>query len=238
MIALAQEASMGGSWIDITTPTAPGMAHWPGDPPPHIERLLDLDRGHPCAVSRLEITSHTGTHVDAPRHLIATGAGADDMPFDAMMGVARVIEIHDPASITVTELAGAGIRRRGRVLFKTRSSPGCNTGVPRTAGPVTLSLPAAHWLAERRLRLIGIDGLSIETAVSEDLAVHRTLLTAGVWILEGLDLAAVAPGRYELVCLPLRLTGGDGAPARVLLRPLARRSPARRAGERSDRGRT
>jgi arylformamidase len=194
---------MNRGWIDISTPLASGLPVWPGDPAVRIERVLSLDRGDDCNLSSMEMTVHAGTHIDAPLHFLSGARSMDDFDFDAAVGPARVIAIRGPE-----ELSAISFERGERILFKTRDS-----------GLVHIPPEAARHLAESGVRLVGIDRLSVGTPGEEGHETHRILLGAGVWILEGLDLTAAAPGRYDLFCLPLRIAGAEGAPARAILRP-------------------
>ncbi|MBI2371114.1 MAG: cyclase family protein [Deltaproteobacteria bacterium] len=210
-------------WIDISVPLRSGMAHWPHDPPVQIERLFDLRRGDVYTLSKLSMSAHAGTHMDAPLHFIQTGKGLDEMPFAATIGPARVIEIHDPESIRPDVLRSHRIRRGERVLFKTKNSTRCWNTDSFVEDFVHLSIEAARFLAGRGVRAVGIDYLSVGGYLEKNgPEVHRALLEAGVWIIEGLDLSRVRPGTYELLCLPLRILRGDGAPARAILRPIRR----------------
>ncbi len=208
----------GARWIDISVPLRDGMVHWPGDAPVRIERVLDLERGDGHTISHLSMGSHTGTHVDAPRHFIKGGTSIENMPLEITNGRARVLEIHHDRSIDLDELAPHGISPGERILFKTRNSSSVWKSDRFTEDFVCLSEEAARFLAGCRVRLVGIDYLSIGGFEQGGSEIHRILLSAGVWILEGLDLSVVVPGEYELVCLPLKLADGDGAPARAALR--------------------
>lgn len=208
-------------WIDISVPLRPGMVHWPGDPEVVIERVSDLARGDVATVSRIDMSAHTGTHVDAPAHFLPGGAGVDALPIDAVVGRARVIEIVGRAAITARELRRHRIRRGERLLFKTRNSKRCWRTDTFVKEFVHLRADAARYLAERRVRAVGVDYLSIGAFDGDGVETHRLLLAAGVWIIEGLDLSRIAPGRVDLICLPLRLAGGDGAPARAIVRQVA-----------------
>ena len=209
---------MRSSWIDVTIPIRTGMVSWPGDPSPRISRIADLDKGDACTVSFLAFTAHTGTHVDAPAHYISGGRTMDGFPPDAAMGSARVIGITDPKSVTVRELSRHRIRRGERILLKTRNSPRCWRTRRFMKRYVSVSPDAARYLADRAIRLVGIDYLSVAGMGADGKQTHTTLLGAGIWILEGINLTEVRPGRVEMICLPLRIAGADGAPARVLLR--------------------
>lgn len=200
-------------WIDISVPVCDGMAVWPGDPPTRIERIAAIERGDAFNLSNMSMCLHAGTHVDAPLHYLENAAAIGGLPLEAVVGPARVIAIQDPKSITAKELADHRIRRGERLLFKTR-----NRERASFEDYVSLAPEAAGYLAGRGIRAAGIDYLSIGPPGEDGDEVHRILLGAGVWIIEGLDLAAVDPGKYDLVCLPLNIPASDGAPARAILR--------------------
>jgi arylformamidase len=208
-------------WIDVSVPIFSGMVHWPDNPPVRVERLLSQERGDTANVSSLSMGVHTGTHMDAPVHFVAAGAGIDTVPFAAVIGPARVVEIADPVAIQPDELRPHHIERGERVLFKTRNSAGAWQTDTFDQGFVFCSHEAAAYLVEIGIQTIGVDYLSVGGYTHDGPQTHHVLLGAGVWIIEGLNLAHVAPGRYDLICLPLRIQGADGAPARALLRPLA-----------------
>jgi arylformamidase len=195
------------------------MVHWPGDQPVQIERMHDMERGDSSNLSSITMGSHTGTHMDAPFHFVRDGAGIDAMPLDTTIGRARVIEITDNESIKPQELAAHRIRRGERILFRTRNSECGWVDKDFIEDFVFISKEAARFLADRRVRLVGVDYLSVGGYKRDGHETHRALLEAGIWIIEGLDLSQVRQGRYDLICLPLRLAGGDGAPARAVLRP-------------------
>ena len=216
------------SWIDVSVTLRTGMVHWPGDPPARISHALDMERGDPCTVSLLEMGAHTGTHMDAPAHFVRGGMGIDEMPLDAAIGSARVIAIRDRRSIKPDELERYAIRRGERVLFKTHNSAHCWDTDSFVEEFVYLSAKAAQYLVERQVRLVGVDYLSVGGFREDGVETHQALLNAGVWIIEGLNLKRVPPGRVQLVCLPLKIAGGDGAPARAIVRPTARSGRERR----------
>jgi len=196
-----------------------GMAHWPDNPPVVIERMLDMERGDPCNVSKLSLGAHTGTHMDAPLHFLRDGASIDTMPFTATLGAARVIEINDPVSIKPDELAAHAIQAGERVLFKTSNSTRCWQTDAFVEDFVYIAAEAAVFLAERGVRTVGVDYLSVGGFRADGAATHQALLQAGIWIIEGLNLSPVQAGTYEMICLPLRLMNAEGAPARAILRP-------------------
>lgn len=213
-------------WIDISVPLRDAMVHWPGDPPVNIKRVRDMERGDSVNLSMVSMGAHSGTHIDAPLHFIQQAKGIDEMPLDITIGRARVIEIEDPESIKPEELLRHRIRRGERILFKTKNSPRAWQTNEFVEDFVFISDEAARFLAQRGLRVVGVDYLSVG-GFGEGSYVHKTLLSSGVWIIEGLDLSLVSAGRYDLICLPLKFDRGDGAPARAILRPI-RASGARR----------
>lgn len=211
---------------DISVPISEVLPVWPGDPGIRVERTLALDKGDPATVSCLHLGSHTGTHVDAFSHFLPDGDSLDAMDLSVYVGPALVVEIEDPTRVTLGELqrnpAFLDLRKARRVLFKTVNSRQEWHRQPFNPKLCHLSPHAADFLVELGVRLVGIDGLSVDgydarTLYGEDVPVHRRLLNAGVYIVEGLTLSRVQPGWYELVCLPLPLHGADGAPARAIL---------------------
>jgi arylformamidase len=208
---------MPGAWLDATVALHGGMVVYEGDPPVELEPALSIERGDPANVSRLALGSHTGTHVDAPRHFVRGGAGVDALSPEVLIGPARVLQC-PPGPVGTETLAAAGLGRGERLVLRTGNSDlwarECFVRDYQALTPA-----AARLLVDAGVALVGIDYLSIEPFGAAGYPVHRCLLEAGVVILEGLDLTSVRPGRYELCCLPLRIRDGDGAPARALLRP-------------------
>jgi arylformamidase len=202
--------------IDISRPIGPDTPVWPGDPPVVVEPVARVGAGDPADVSRLVLGTHTGTHVDPPAHFLPGGVTVDALPLDVLVGPAVVADLTAGGPIDAAALESLALPSgTSRLLLKTREGSAAGA----TAGDVTPD--GARWLVERGVRLVGADTLSIEPAgagVPEDAyPVHRILLGAGVVIVEGLDLSGAPAGSYELVCLPLRIAGGDGAPARAVL---------------------
>jgi arylformamidase len=215
--------ALGGGWIDVTVPLHDGMPAWPGNPPVRIGRHEDMSKGGDANVTAISLGAHTGTHLDAPIHFLADGIAIEAMDLSATMGAARVIEIGDPAAIRRHELHAARLARGERILFKTRNSSYAWSRSTFVEDFVGITLGAAEYLAESGVRTVGVDYLSVAAFGDDPAGIHRALLSAGVWIIEGLDLSPVAEGSYELICLPLRIPGSDGAPARALLRPIDRK---------------
>ena len=204
-------------WIDVSVPLRDGMEPWPGDPALRLARLSDMERGDVCTVSTLSMSAHAGTHVDAPLHYLKHGRSVDEWPIDATVGPARVIQIRNRRIVDVDELRTHRIRKGERLLLKTRNSARKRRGM-FFKDYVSVSPAAARYLASRRLRAVGIDGPSIGP-FENGAETHRILLDAGIWIVEWLDLRRIPAGRCDLMCLPLRIVGSDGAPARAILKP-------------------
>jgi arylformamidase len=209
----ANSPAVSGKWVDVSVPIYAGMVHFPDNPSIEIETLSHVDRGDLCTVSRLTMGSHTGTHIDAPIHFLPGGTGAEQIPVENLIGPARVIEIKDPDAVTAEELRVHKLGARERLLFKTSNSERCWKTSQFVPDFVSIAEDAASYLASLNTLAVAIDYLSAGSPQT-----HRTLLGAGVVIIEGLNLTGISQGRYELLCLPLKILGGDGAPARVLLR--------------------
>ncbi|HXF93237.1 MAG TPA: cyclase family protein [Nitrospiraceae bacterium] len=207
-----------GDWIDVSVAFRTGMVHWPDNPPIRITRILDMKHGDACTLSEISMGAHSGTHMDAPVHFLRGGKELDEMPLSAVIGPARVIAIRDPDRIRVEELRPHRIRRGERILFKTRNSARVWKTDVFIKEFVYLSTEAGRYLAARRVRTVGVDYLSVGGYKKNGPEVHRALLKAGIWIIEGLDLSHVRPGEYDLICLPLKIAHSDGAPARAVLR--------------------
>ena len=205
-------------WIDISVTIKPGMAHWPDNPEIRVDRMLDMERGDICNVSSLAFGSHTGTHMDAPLHFIRNGRSLDKMPLEATIGPCRVIEIRDKESVKVAEIENQRIQRGERILFKTRNSKVAWSTDNFYEDFVYISKEAAAFLARKKVVTVGIDYLSVGGFRKDGVETHHALLGAGIWVIEGLNLAKIKPGKYELNCLPLKVLNSDGAPARALLR--------------------
>jgi arylformamidase len=200
---------------DITQPIWHGMPVYPGDPAVEIQPWLDLERGDPVNVARLALGSHTGTHLDAPRHVTGGAPGVDRLALDVLVGPALVADVGAASPIDATTLrtaAGLCPGRCRRLLLRTPREPAAP--VPRHP---TLTEGAARLLLEFDVRLLGVEAPSVDAPSATGLPVHRLLLGAGVILVENLDLSAVPPGDYELICLPLPIREGDGAPARAVL---------------------
>ncbi|MBI3327657.1 MAG: cyclase family protein [Nitrospinae bacterium] len=204
--------------LDISLPISPGMPVWPGDPRPELKPVASLPRDG-VQISRLILSTHTGTHLDAPRHFIEGGRTVDQLDLAALLGPCRVIEITSSVpSITSEVLRTFNLASHSRVLLKTANS---RQPVSQTFTPdfIALDPSAADYLCERRVQLVGIDGPSVDAWTATDFPCHRRLLGAEILILENLVLRHVKPGTYELIAVPLNLVGADGCPVRALLLP-------------------
>ena len=207
-----------GNWIDVSVPITDGMLHWPENPGVTLRRVFDIDRDG-VNVSELSLGVHNGTHIDAPVHFLHEGADVGQLDPAVGIGPARVIEIADRVAVRRRELEAVGPKPGERLLLKTRNSDRQWFAEPFRTDFVFVAADGAEYLAECRVALVGVDYLSVGGFARDMEATHRLLLGAGILVVEGLDLSAVNAGAYELVCLPLRLVGSEGAPARALLRP-------------------
>ncbi len=206
---------------DVSLALRPDMITWPGEPAPRIEPLRRIAKGDTANVSVVTLGDHAGTHVDPPIHFLEGGNTVDRLPLDALVGPCVVVAFDGPGHVSAEWLDRAKIAAgTERILFKTPNS--ARWGDPKTTFTrdfTTINASAARWCVERRIKLVGVDYLSIEPQgpEKEGYPVHKTLLGANVVIIEGLDLSSVAPGQYDLFCGPIKLLNGDGAPARVFL---------------------
>lgn len=210
------------AWIDISLPIYAGMVGGPNDPRVKIKLVRDPDKGAPVTMAQITMISHTGTHVDSPRHFLIEGTPIDALPVDTFIGPARVIEIKDTDCIKPAELEPYDIQPGERILFKTKNSSWVYDTDTFVTPYVYISNEAAQFLVKKKVRLVGIDYITVGGYVDreDNRVVHLMFLQNGVSILEEVNLKGVKPGRYELLAVPLRLHKGDAAPCRALLRPL------------------
>lgn len=210
---------MTDGWLDVTIPLRNGMPEWPGDRP--FERTLthSIAGGAGNNLSQFSSSAHAGTHMDAPLHFLADAPSMDTLPIEAVVGRARVIQIRDAEAVRTEELEAHALQAGERVLFRTRNSERRLVEREFATDFVYIAPDAARYLVKQGVRTVGVDYLSVGAFREESgRETHRVLLGGGIWVIEGLNLADVEPGRYELICLPLRLVGSDGAPARAVLR--------------------
>ena len=204
---------------DISISISPDMPVWPGGPAVVLEKVSSMDLGAHDNVSRLACSVHTGTHVDAPHHFLNDHRTVEALSLDILTGPAWVIQIPDEVTLITAGILEKAAIPSGtlRLLLKTRNSRLWELGNKEFSMDfVGLSLDGAEWLVQVGVKLVGIDYLSI-APYKQSIPSHQTLLKPGIIILEGVDLSGITPGTYDLYCLPLKLVGSDGAPARAIL---------------------
>jgi arylformamidase len=207
---------------DITVAFRTDLPLWPGDPAPKTSLMKSQAGGYRCNVTRLDTGVHFGTHLDAPCHFIEGGKGVDELPLDVLVGPCTVAGVPEVMEITPAHLDALNLRPDvTRLLLKTRNSALWDRPDHEFARDyAAITADAARWLVDRGMKLVGIDYLSIQLFADPVSTTHIVLLGAEVIIVEGLDLRAVAPGDYQLTCLPMKLAGADGAPVRAILTAL------------------
>jgi arylformamidase len=204
---------------DITLTISPDMVVWPKDPPITLNRFSKIKEGAEANISHIQMSVHTGTHIDAPFHFLDEGDTVEKIPIDLLFGRAYVLHLPDEVDLITRELVENSTipPRTKRVLFRTRNSEIWKSNRKTfDKNFVALAPDAAEYLVRRGVKLVGIDYLSI-APFEDSVPTHYTLLRAGIVVLEGLDLSEVRQGRYTLYCLPLKIEGVDGAPARAIL---------------------
>lgn len=205
--------------LDITHPISAASIVWPGDGPPEQVFMSHTDEGDPNTVSRWSMSAHTGTHMDARMHFIPGGWSMESLDLARCVGPCRVVDLTETSGdVGREDLEERQVAGTARLLLKTRNSE--ERFLERDGfdeGYVAISKEAAEYLVEIGVETIGVDYLSVEPFEDGDFNTHHALLGADVLILEGLNLAGVEPGEYLLVCLPLKLEGSDGSPARAVL---------------------
>jgi arylformamidase len=211
-------------YYDITLPLSERVTKYGGDNYPVFSTANRSTDYYTITSTTITFSVHTGTHVDAPKHLYPDGYGINEVPLDHLIGTCAVIQIPDDAAVITLEhirpLAEL-VKKHQRVLFKTRDSARwADTEHEFVPEYVYMAPDAAAWLASLDVKLVGMDYLSVDPYKDDEMPAHLALLKAGVAIVEGCKLLDVPPGEYELICLPLRLAGLDGSPARAVLREL------------------
>ena len=204
--------------IDISVPISPDLPVWPGDPPVELERIANIAEGANANVSRLACGVHVGTHVDAPVHFVEGAASIESLPLDRLLGRAYVAEFSEIKVIDDSALDSANLPAEvSRLLIKTQNSAFWSES-PGSFQEDFIAIDArgAQWLTEHGIQTVGVDYLSV-APFGDSVPTHTILLQAGVVIIEGLDLSGVDSGWYSLYCLPLKLVGSDGSPARAVL---------------------
>jgi arylformamidase len=215
------ETPMSSGWIDATTTLDPATTPvYEGDAPMRFEFLKDMRKGDALTLSMYSLGAHSGTHIDAPMHFVRDGASIDRVPLEALIGPARVIDVPDSIrAIDAAELNRHDWRGAPRVLFRTRSSRrGWMTSSVFHRDFAYIAPDAAQLLADAGVQLVGVDYLSAEQFGGPAPRTHQILLGKGIPIVEGLALQAVPAGDYDLIVLPMKVAGHEGAPARAILR--------------------
>src|SRR3954451_1287600 len=204
--------------VDVSVLLSPDLATYPGGPPFELSPIKRVAEGGSSNVSRLALGTHTGTHVDAPRHFFDDKPGVDRLPLELLIGRTRVIDLPHRGGITEPHLAAAGLREDLRVLLRTPNSALWNSSEGFHTDYTYISEDGAKFLVDQGVKVVGVDYLSVEQFKKAGAPAHHVLLGNGVIIIEGLNLSDAEPGPYEMYCLPLKLANGDGAPARVVLK--------------------
>lgn len=206
--------------FDISVPLGRDLPAWPGSMGMRLERVCRMENGDKANISKLTCDVHTGTHIDAPAHFITGGNTVTQIPLDVLIGEAIVADLTTVSIITPSDLSGLELPPgTKRLLLHTRNSKlWKDYGNKFCPHFVALTPEAAQWIVDWGIKLLGIDYLSIQPFMDSTQQTHFTLLSAGVVILEGLNLSQIVPDTYELICLPLKLVEAEGAPARAILR--------------------
>lgn len=205
--------------FDISLTLSPTLPTWPGDPGIELDLVESMDKGAGANVTRMNMGVHTGTHVDAPHHFLNDGRTVEQLPLDVLTGPCYVIQLPDGVEAITSEVLERTEITSGmkRLLFGTRNSHLWAKGETKFQTDfVAITEDGAEWLVKRGVQLVGVDYLSV-APYEEGAPTHEILLRAGVVVVEGLNLAKVIRGFYDLYCLPLKIAGSDGAPARAIL---------------------
>lgn len=203
---------------DISVSLGDEAIDWPGNPPYIREMVSRIADGAYCDLSKITMTVHVGTHVDTPAHFISGTKNLDGFPIERWILPAHVVNIQDSKLIQPGELKGLDITPGDALLFKTaNSTSGRNTSGVFSEDFVYISPEAARFCVEKGVGLVGIDYGSVDRRSETDFPAHYELLGNEILILEGINLKNVPPGRYTLFCLPLKIKGAEGAPARAVL---------------------
>lgn len=203
-------------YYDITMEISPDTIVFPGDPGVEINESASISKGDVCNVSLLKFGSHTGTHMDAPKHFYDNGNTIDKLKLDYFYGAVKVFEIPNVTEITVNNLEALDINEGDRIILKTRNSELLKEKEFKTDFTY-ITGEAAEYLVKKKIRTIGVDYLSVEQFGSENFEAHYALLENNIAIIEGLYLADIKPGNYTLIALPLKIVGGNGSPTRAVL---------------------
>ena len=204
---------------DISLSLSPNLPFWPGDPGLKLEQFESMDKGAAYNATQIISSVHVGTHVDAPRHFINGGRTVEQLPLEVLTGPCYVVQLPDGIEAITAEVLDRTevTSEMKRVLFGTSNSHLWARGESKFQTDfVAITEDGAEWLVERGVQLVGVDYLSV-APYDEPIPTHVTLLQAGVVVVEGLNLSNIMRGFYDLYCLPLKIVGSDGAPARAIL---------------------
>jgi arylformamidase len=204
---------------DISVTISPDLPIWPGDPNLQLERFASMEEGSLYNATRISASLHMGTHIDAPRHFLKNGATVEQLPLEVLVGPCYLAQLPDGVEAITSEVLERTeiTSEMKRLLFGTRNSHYWARGESKFQTDfVAITEDGAEWLVERGIQLVGVDYLSV-APYSESIPTHTILLKAGVIVVEGLNLSNVMRGFYDLYCLPLKIAGADGAPARAIL---------------------
>ncbi len=210
----------GSEWTDVSLPLETGMVAWPGSVGFRLTATMSMADGEPANNSKIETDVHIGTHIDAPSHSVPDGATIDQLPLNALIGQAFIVGLNDVERIDAETLEKAAVPvGTTRLLIKTKNSDLWRTRQTRfIEGFVGLSPSAATWIVKRKMVLVGIDYLSIQSFGQASMQTHNIMLEKKIVIVEGLRLTDVQPGECDFICLPLKIVGAEGAPARAIIR--------------------
>lgn len=201
---------------DISVPLSSNLVAFPEDPKLEITSLNDIEKGDYYNVSSIKFCSHTGTHIDAPKHFFSNGQTVDNIPLTRCIGCAKVFDLTGKNFIDYDDIKDLNIEKNDTILFKTDNKNAMlNNRIKEDF--VYITEKCAKYLASKKINAVGIDYLSIESLDSENSIVHKTLLKSGILIYEGIILTNVPEGKYEISALPLKFENGDGSPARIVL---------------------
>ena len=205
-------------FYDVSVDIHARMQVYPGDPRFRSKSIRSVEKGDAYSLSKIMMSNHIGTHVDAPSHLIAGGVTVTDLPLEMMNGRCRVVQIRNKEKIEIGELKQLTLLNDFRILFKTRNSQLWSNHKYFSKKYIYMTADAAQYLVDEGIKVVGFDYHSVDRYGDETFPAHRMLLTNQIVLIEGLDLSQIDEGQYELSCLPLRLKGMDAAPARVILK--------------------
>lgn len=203
---------------DISVTLGTQHINFPKDTPYKREMRWQIKKNQGCDLSTLTMSSHSGTHIDMPSHFISGGKQLGDFPLSQFILVAQVIEIKDPEAVRIEEIQNNTMKPNTAVLFKTKNSrSGININQEFTESFVYMTGEAANLLVQRGISIVGIDYITLDKYKAEGYPAHNTLLSNNIPILEGIQLKAVPPGEYTLICLPLKINNGEASPVRAVL---------------------